>query len=218
MTSTESIIERERGDLAESTGKKQRRGRPVGDRDAKRGELLAAGLAVVAELGYAGASLRKVAERAGYTTGAVTYYFANKEEMVVALTEYLFDEFDALLATADLHSSVEEAFQLIFDRVRVDAYLLHAQFQLLAFARVEATCAEVFERRYAAFRQALARIIERQQVNGTVRSDISAELLSDQLSAMSDGWNLLLPVEPKRFSPARIEALLSSVKTLIAPR
>ncbi|WP_414694373.1 TetR family transcriptional regulator, partial [Phenylobacterium sp.] len=49
-------------DLALKT--QARRGRPVGDRDARRAELLAAAIAVIAQEGYAGTSLRKVAEQA----------------------------------------------------------------------------------------------------------------------------------------------------------
>ena len=74
-----------------------RRGRPVGDHNAKRAELLAAAIAVIAEDGYAGASMRKVAKHAGCTTGAVTYYFANKEEMVSAVAQNLFDKVEALM-------------------------------------------------------------------------------------------------------------------------
>lgn len=47
-----------------------RRGRPVGDREAKRAELLRAAISVIAQEGFAGASLRKVAQRAGCTTGS----------------------------------------------------------------------------------------------------------------------------------------------------
>ncbi|WP_228395933.1 helix-turn-helix domain-containing protein [Streptomyces sp. RB17] len=54
-----------------------RRGRPTGDHAAKRAELVNAAASVIAQEGYANASLRKVAQRAGCTTGAVTYYFAN---------------------------------------------------------------------------------------------------------------------------------------------
>jgi TetR/AcrR family transcriptional regulator, transcriptional repressor of aconitase len=49
------------------------------DREAKSSELIEAARYVIARDGYAGASLLKVAARAGYSTGAVTYYFANKE-------------------------------------------------------------------------------------------------------------------------------------------
>ena len=78
-----------------------RRGRPVGDREAQRTKLLRAGIKVIADEGYAGASLRKVAKQAGHTTGAITYYFADKEEMVGAIIEFMFDGFDAMLDSGD---------------------------------------------------------------------------------------------------------------------
>ena len=44
-----------------------RRGRPTGDHEAKRRELLRAATSVIAEEGLANTSLRKVARRAGCT-------------------------------------------------------------------------------------------------------------------------------------------------------
>ena len=92
-----------------------KRGRPVGDREAKSSELIEAARYVIARDGYAGASLRKVAARAGYSTGAVTYYFANKEEMVATVAETLFDEFDGWLDNQP--SSID--MRAIFDRMIV---------------------------------------------------------------------------------------------------
>lgn len=66
-------------------GGRAKRGRPIGDREAKSGELIEAARYVIAREGYAGASLRKVTARAGCSTGAVTYYFANKEAMVATV-------------------------------------------------------------------------------------------------------------------------------------
>ena len=60
-----------------------------------------------------GASLRKVAARAGYSTGPVTYYFANKEAMVATVAEALFDEFDTWLD--DQASPID--IRAIFDRM-----------------------------------------------------------------------------------------------------
>jgi len=193
------------------------RGRPPGDQEARRSIILAAGLAVLAEVGYASASLRTVAQRAGCTTGAVTYYFASKEQLLVALAEHLFDEFDALLGPAWQTLDVRQAFMLLFDRVRADSNLWLAQFQLLACARIEPACAAVFSRRYAAYREGLSNLIRHQQKAGVVRSDIDAELLADQLSAMGDGWMMLLPAEPDRFCEKRVDRLLDAVFTLLKP-
>lgn len=188
-------------------------GRPVGDHDAKRSKLLTAAISVLAQEGYAGTSLRKVAQRAGHTTGAVTYYFANKEALVLAVAEHLFDRFDTLLEARDL----EAGLQRWLDWASVDADLWLAQFQLLAAARQEPGIADVFQKRYARYRQIFASILERGQRRGTVRDDIPADLLADQLSAMADGWMVGRPIEPERFAPGRVQQLLDATITLISP-
>ena len=53
---------------------------------------------------------------------------------------------------------------------------------------------------------------------GTVRRDIPADILADQLSAISDGWMMLLPIEPERFTPERVKKLLSATLALIRPQ
>src|SRR5262245_49585316 len=83
------------------------RGRPVGDRDAQRTKLLNAAISVIAQEGFAEASLRRVAERAGCSTGAVTYYFANREEMMAAVIESQFDVYDAMLKEGDGDGKVD---------------------------------------------------------------------------------------------------------------
>ncbi|MGN6310150.1 MAG: TetR/AcrR family transcriptional regulator [Xanthobacteraceae bacterium] len=195
-----------------------RRGRPVGDREAKRAELLKAAISVIAQEGFAGASLRKVAQRAGCTTGAVTYYFANKEEMVIAVAESLFDQFDALLGKGQHRTDVRVGLQRWLDWINShDPEPWQAAFQLLAHARHEPAFAAVYRRRYARYRDALTTILARGQERGAIRRDIPADLLADQLSAMGDGWMLMFPVEPKRFQPARMQALLDATIAMISP-
>jgi AcrR family transcriptional regulator len=190
------------------------RGRPVGDREARRAELLAAAIAVIAEEGLAGASLRKVAQRAGCTTGAVTYYFANKEAMVAAIVEGLFDQFDTFLAVSQ--DDIKAGFELWLDWSGAEDSWL-AQFQFLAYARHDPALAAIYQRRYAHYREVFASILARGQARGLVRDDIPAAILADQLSAMGDGWMMLLPIEPERFAPDRVRALLDGLIALIGP-
>ncbi len=195
-----------------------KRGRPVGDREAKSSELIEAARYVIARDGYAGASLRKVAARAGYSTGAVTYYFANKEEMVAKVTEALFDEFDGWLDHQP--SSIDP--RAIFDRMvvwttsgRGDAWLV--ALQLLVRAATDRPLAAVIQKRYARFRRKLTTLIERWQSEGVVRGDIPADLLADQVSAMADGWTMMFPVEPNRFSRGRIRDLVDAAIAMLTP-
>lgn len=194
------------------------RGRPVGDREARRAELLRAALAVIAEEGYAGASLRRVARRAGCTTGAVTYYFASKEALMAALIENRFDVFDEQLGVLFDGANIRTAFQLWLELMSSEeSDERGGQLQLLAQARHEPALASVYQRRYGLYRDGLTSILEEQQREGRVRTDIPADVLSDQLCAMGDGWAMLLPIEPERFRPERIEVLLDATMALIAP-
>lgn len=195
-----------------------RRGRPMGDHEAKRAELLKAAASVIAQEGYAAASLRKVAQRAGCTTGAVTYYFASKDEMGVAVAERMWDEFDAWLeeygGKMDILALTE---QFLVGVNAGDSELWLVTFQLLVQARQDPVIAAIIQQRYARFRHVLTALVARGQSQGLVRSDLPANLLADQLSAITDGWMMMFPIEPDRFKPRRIKVLLDSVMTLISP-
>jgi AcrR family transcriptional regulator len=189
----------------------------VGDREAKREELLNAAMSVITEEGYAAASLRRVAQRAGCTTGAVTYSFPTKEALMAALVESSFDVFDTILDLQH-HGDVRAGFKFWLDLMAdEESGERVGTLQLLAGARHEPALAAVYQRRYARYRDVLTGILARQQVEGRVRADIPAEVLSDQLCAMGDGWMMLLPIEPERFTPDRIEVLLDATMALIAP-
>lgn len=54
-------------------------------KERTRQQLLAAAASVFAQKGFAGASLEEIAEAAGYSTGAVYYNFAGKEELFLEL-------------------------------------------------------------------------------------------------------------------------------------
>jgi AcrR family transcriptional regulator len=193
------------------------RGRPVGDRAAKRAELLNAAIAVIAEEGFAGASLRKVAERAGTSTGAVTYNFANKEEMMAAVIESRFDIFDAMLEDRESEADISAGLKRWLDWTKADIpgeWL--ASFQVLAHASHDPALAAIIQRRYTHYRKVFAVMLEKGQRKGTVRKDIRADMLADQLSAMGDGWMMMLPIEPERFEPKRIKELLDATMALVA--
>jgi AcrR family transcriptional regulator len=194
------------------------RGRPVGDREGRRAELLDAAMKVLADEGSAAASLRKVAQRAGCTTGAVSYYFASKDAMMAAVIESRFDEFDRVLEIGDDADGVRRMFERWLAITNPeDAGVWIAGFQLLSYARRSPALAAVYQRRYAHYRSVLAGILESGQRHGWIRADIAADLLADQLCAMGDGWMMLFPIEPDRFGPKRVKALLDATMAIISP-
>jgi len=196
----------------------RKRGRPVGDRQARSGELIAAARAVIARDGYAAATLRKVADQAGASTGAASYYFDNKEAMVLAVAESLFDEFDAwLVAQGDACDPKSLCNSLINWTTLGGSEAWLICLQLLVGARGDGALARAIARRNAQFMANLATLLERGQAQGLIRGDFPADVLADQLGAMGDGWALVYPLEPERFAHGRIQHLVDSAAAMLAP-
>lgn len=138
---------------------------------------------------------------------------------MAAVIESRFDTFDALLTGIEDKLVVRTGFERWLSSANTtDPGEWIAMFQLLAQARHDPALAAVYQRRYAKYRQVFAAMLAKGQRQGSIRKDIPAELLADQLSAMGDGWMMLFPIEPERFQPARLSALLDATIALISPR
>src|SRR3954470_16243756 len=68
--------------------------------DQRRAHVLDAARSAFFELGLDGASIREIAQRAGYTPGAIYSYFANKEEVYGALLGESLERLNAQVAKA----------------------------------------------------------------------------------------------------------------------
>lgn len=60
--------------------------------EARRKQIIEATIAVVAEEGYAGAALGRVAERAQISKSVVVYHFGGKDALVEATVQQIYDE------------------------------------------------------------------------------------------------------------------------------
>jgi TetR/AcrR family fatty acid metabolism transcriptional regulator len=54
-------------------------------KEARRAQIVAAAIETIAELGFDQASIARIAERAGTSKGVITYYFADKDDLVRAV-------------------------------------------------------------------------------------------------------------------------------------
>lgn len=98
--------------------------------DARRQHVLDAARAVFFELGLEGTSIREIAQRAGYTPGAIYSYFASKEEVYAALLGESLERLNAVVqksasstkaranALARLEASARAFFQFYADNPR----------------------------------------------------------------------------------------------------
>jgi AcrR family transcriptional regulator len=203
-----------------TTSQPRPRGRPVGDRNAKTGELLLAAREVIAEEGCVAASIRKVAQQAGCSTGAITYYFADRDDLLARVVEDVFADFDRWLEPDDGLEGVRAIleYQLLPRRDSKDQQQARQVWlQLLVHANTDAKLATVIERLYGRFRERLTLLVAQAQKRGTIRSDLPASLLADHISAIGDGLLMVLPVERKRFDRQRVQKLIDALIAMLRP-
>ena len=73
------------------------RGNQLDDSKETKERLLESALAEFSEKGYMKASLRKICAGAGVTTGALYFFFNDKEDLFAAIVEQPFNELKKLL-------------------------------------------------------------------------------------------------------------------------
>jgi AcrR family transcriptional regulator len=77
-------------------------GRTFAD-NARREQITLAAIEVIAEIGYAQASIRKIAERVGVAMSVVLYHFANKDDLVREIVHHSFREaIDAIVPALEV--------------------------------------------------------------------------------------------------------------------
>jgi|SRR5579875_2022605 len=64
---------------------------------ARRAQIVAAAIEAIAELGYAKASLARIAHWAGTSKGVITYHFAGKEELMKEVVAELYTQTEAYM-------------------------------------------------------------------------------------------------------------------------
>ncbi len=64
---------------------------------SRRDEILAAAQTLFAEYGYAGTTMRMIAEQAGVAFGLVSHYFGNKEKLFLVAGQEMIDAMLAVI-------------------------------------------------------------------------------------------------------------------------
>ena len=189
----------------------------VVDHEVRRAELVAATWQVIAAEGIDRATVRRVAEAAGCTTGRVTHYFASKEDMLAAALRAVVRTAAARMTAhldgpdprAALGRVMHEALPL--DDARRTEWLVWLAFWGRAAA--DARLRREQERHYARWRALLGDMLSR------LRPDEPAgtrQAAVDILACGIDGLGLQAVLEPAAFSPRRLERAIDALITAAA--
>jgi AcrR family transcriptional regulator len=184
--------------------KQTKRGTRAEKQARTRAELIATAKSVFAQRGYEGASVEEIAERAGYSHGAVYSNFAGKSDLFLAVfEEYMANRARELAATqaeidddAPLQTRARALADQWMERFASDreSFLLHLEF--LASSRREPELAERFGTRSAALREAIAAYITHYQEEEGVQAPLPPADLALVLRALGIGLAIEALVSP----------------------
>lgn len=188
------------------------------DIDERRAELAAAAARVIARLGIGGATLREVAAEAGWTTGALTHYFANKRELLVFTLSASLDARRARRSERTSLSAEEALRSVLVAALPTDeATMLHwtVTVAFCAQAVCDAELALVQRDAYRDFRADVAKLVRRCGRAAGAAAVTEAE----RLIATLDGVALQALFDPESWPASRQLAVVdSALKRAVPPR
>jgi AcrR family transcriptional regulator len=193
----------------------------VVDRKLRREEVLAATSRVIAAHGLDAATMRRIAEEAGCTTGRVTHYFAGKDEILVAALRAVHRAAATRMAQAlDREDALAGLEAVLFEGLPLDEERRREWRVWLAFwGRAQASGKLVAEqrRRYAEWRQLIKALLDAAARRGELRADADLALEVDHLLATVDGLGIEASFEPERLTPARQRAIVRAQLARLRP-
>ena len=181
----------------------------VVDHEQRRRELVAATWAVVAAEGIEAATVRRIAEEAGCTTGRITHYFADKEEVLVAALRQVHRAAGKrMLAAIGQRSGLEALRAVLAEALPLDENRILEWRVWLAFWGSAATSTSLQaeqHQRYREWRGLLKRVLATAQLS----ADIDLDRLVDQIVALVDGFGLQGVLDPQDPQPEQLASRLN---------
>ncbi|WP_395244700.1 TetR/AcrR family transcriptional regulator [Agromyces sp. MMS24-K17] len=186
---------------------------------AKREEILATALDVIARTGYGRASVRELADAVGLSQAGLLHYFSSKEELFAEILRKRDEVDEALIADAVRTASgsadadggmpVEGFMETIRHNAEVPGLV-----QLYTRLSAEATDAEhpahpYFVERYRDLRAIAAENLRERREAGEFVADLDADRAATMLIALADGLQTQWLMDPSIDMAAHIEAFLA---------
>lgn len=192
-------------------------------KDRRRSQLIDATLNVIARKGFASTTLADVAKEARVSYGVVSFYFKNKDALLLATLQQLADEYEAFwraaaeragnAPAAKLDAMIEVEFHpAISSRKKVSAWSAYWH-ESRSNAQYHKVC-DGIEERYYDYTCALLRALI---AEGGYR-DLDAETIALGLNAMMDGLWLDLQVNPATFSREQAKRTCRTFMAALFPR
>jgi AcrR family transcriptional regulator len=182
------------------------------DHDERREELLEAVWRVIARDGMEGTTIRGIAKETGWSTGVLSHYFADKDEIVTSALRLAYERiatrWDQKLEGL---AGVNALYELVLDNLplddqrRLETQLLMNYWSLMIRGH---DLTERPRRRGPLLIDLLTRFVREGQEAGEIRRDEAPDDVAERLLGLIDGFSLHSLLNPERLSGARQTKLI----------
>jgi AcrR family transcriptional regulator len=178
------------------------------DHEERRGELAAAVWSIASRDGLEAVTVRRVAEEAGWSTGALVHYFEAKEELLLFAFRTVADRVGRRLAQAEERTSepLELARAQLVEGLPLDSERraeVRVWFAFLGLALTRPALARAQRVTYRAWRDRIAGRLRAAQERGDLRAEVDCAAEAAALVALVDGLAIQATFEPRALSAQR---------------
>jgi len=186
-------------------------------REDRRQAIVQAAVDCLAVHGYAGTSMRTIAEAVGLTKGGLYPYFPNKDAILLAVSDRYLEHVVARLKPRDGVDPVRQLTEYLddFEAAFHDPGIVsvrRAVLDLWLSAADSPAVRRSIERRFEAMGEGLAALVRRGQDEGLLRRDVSPELVAGLVLAARDG---MLFQKVKLSAPVPVRELTELLKRML---
>lgn len=187
----------------------------VVDHEQRREELAAAVWRLAAHEGLESVTVRRVADEAGWSTGALVHYFSDKEELLLFAFRTVADRVGRRMAATEARTAdpLELARAMLAEGLPLDRERqeeVRVWFAFLGLALTRPALARAQRVTYRSWRDRVAEHLCAAQRDGAIRPGADAAAEAAALVALVDGIAVQASFEPRRFPAARQRELVDA--------
>jgi AcrR family transcriptional regulator len=156
--------------------------------------------------------MRAIAQELGCSTGVVTHYFRDKDELMLFALERVFENLMEDLKTCSAgKQGIERLEQMIFSalpfEVRgIEGWQVWVAF--LGYAIGRKTLVQEHQKRYTFLRQIISQELAELQASKLIRDGIDLQLEANALIALVDGIGIGIVINAEQFQPYQQRCLV----------
>ena len=177
----------------------------VVDHNERREEIAEAAWRVIERDGPEAASMRGIAREAGYTTGVITHYFADKRELMAFAFGLMVNRSAARMVESGEKSGIAGALAEILPLDRERRRETTVWLALMGASLTDPELAAELRQRYRQAREAVLPVFEKTFAEATGEEP---EDITDEILAVVDGITVDALTDPERYPPERQLAIL----------